>query len=389
LKSKPGVDESSMESTLQPRRWWQRTRVRLSLRTLMLLVLALACGLGWLVNSARSQREAVEAIERAGGKAFYGWQLRSNKVNAGFQDLAPIANPLPPWPKWFVDRVGPDYYSTVWLVMIPGQADPVMPYVGRLRQVEELDFLPMGKDQAMGPSDAGMVHLWGLTRLKQLKLGVHTRNGAIGSKITGKGLAVIAGATGLQYLELEGVPLTDPDLAALRGLTDLVHLEINSPDITDLGLAHLSGLVELRRLHLSGTQVTAAGIAHLRGLTKLQDLNLALTKVESLETCRPLASLTSLTLARTPIGDAGLAPVSEPGFAGLIRLNLFNTRVSDAGLMHLRGLPTLRYVDLVGSDVTASGIAEFQKVRPTVNVSVVRRAATPPPPRRPPAPAKK
>ncbi len=83
-------------------RWWRRTPVRMSLRMLMLLVLILGGGLGWLVNSARVQREAIRAIEQAGGKTFYGWQLR-RIATPDFEDLS-SNNPgaKPRWPQWFV-----------------------------------------------------------------------------------------------------------------------------------------------------------------------------------------------------------------------------------------------------------------------------------------------
>ncbi len=288
------------------------------------------------------------------------------------------------------NRVPPDYYCTVKLVMISGDADPIMPHVGRLGQLEEVDFFPRrkGNDIAFGLTDAGMVHLRNLTQLRHLSLGVNTAQGSVGSKITGKSLAAIAGAKRLQILQLQGIPLVDADLAILEGLSDLRILTIESPDVTDAGLAHLAGLAELRDLGLQGTRVTAEGIKHLRGLTRLHKLNLALTRVESLETCRSLGSLESLVLARAPIGDAGLAPApgSSPGFAGLNLMNLAFTRVSDAGLMHLRDLPKLRLVQVINSAVTDAGVAEFKKARSGVNVMLKLPPSTPRPPR---APAKK
>ena len=370
-----------MDGTLQEKRWWERTPARLSLRASMLVVLALACGLGWLANSARAQREAIRAIEQAGGKAFYGWQLKC-LATPDYEDLS-SNNPgaKPRWPQWFVDWVPPDYYSTVKLVMIIGEADPVMPHVGRLRHLEEIDFVPgvKGNGLVMGPTDAGMVHLRGLTGLRHLNLSVGTFSGAVGSKITGKGLAEISGATRLQILQLQGSPLTDLDLAPLEGMTDLRVLSIESPGVTDEGLKHLAGLSELRNLGLANTSVTAEGIKHLRGLTRLHVLNLSRTRVESLETCRPLDSLQALMLTQAPVGDDGLATPSgsSPGFAGLTVLMLPDTRVGDPGLMHLRDLPKLKTINVIGSAVTDEGVAEFNQARPGVTVIRKPRAASP------------
>ena len=49
----------------------KRRRFGLSLRALMVLVLILGGGLGWIAHRARVQREAVAAIEKAGGKVDY------------------------------------------------------------------------------------------------------------------------------------------------------------------------------------------------------------------------------------------------------------------------------------------------------------------------------
>jgi hypothetical protein len=47
-------------------RWWRRY-ARFSVRGLIVLVLLVGGGLGWMVRSARDQRGDVKAIEAAGG----------------------------------------------------------------------------------------------------------------------------------------------------------------------------------------------------------------------------------------------------------------------------------------------------------------------------------
>lgn len=51
------------------RPWW--SYLRLSLARLMLLILVLAVWLGWMVQGARIQREAVAAIRAAHGMTLY------------------------------------------------------------------------------------------------------------------------------------------------------------------------------------------------------------------------------------------------------------------------------------------------------------------------------
>jgi hypothetical protein len=48
-----------------------RTFLRFSVRGMIVLVLVVGVSLGWLVRSARIQREAVAAIKKAGGSVYY------------------------------------------------------------------------------------------------------------------------------------------------------------------------------------------------------------------------------------------------------------------------------------------------------------------------------
>ncbi len=61
----------------------------------MIVVVLLVGGwLGWLVRSARIQREAVAAIQQAGGSVYYyDWEWRSGQYLEGTE---------PPAPRWVV-----------------------------------------------------------------------------------------------------------------------------------------------------------------------------------------------------------------------------------------------------------------------------------------------
>ncbi len=89
-----------------PASWLRYLRV--SVRGLIVLVLVIGAGMGWLVRSARIQREAVAAIRNAGHHVVYNWEWSDEKG-------------VPPaglWmPRWFVDHIGVDYFghvASVW-----------------------------------------------------------------------------------------------------------------------------------------------------------------------------------------------------------------------------------------------------------------------------------
>src|SRR4051794_38588663 len=85
---------------------WRRF-LRFSVRGMIVVVLVVGVGLGWLVRLARIaqiQRDAVAAIHEAGGTARYDWE--SGKIR--------FVSPCPPgWPQSLVDLLGIDYFGHV------------------------------------------------------------------------------------------------------------------------------------------------------------------------------------------------------------------------------------------------------------------------------------
>jgi hypothetical protein len=59
---------------------WKCRRLRLSIRILIALVLLIGTGLGWIVRSARIQRDAVEAIVKSGGAVKYDWEYKDGRI---------------------------------------------------------------------------------------------------------------------------------------------------------------------------------------------------------------------------------------------------------------------------------------------------------------------
>jgi Leucine Rich repeat len=245
---------------------WQRF-VRLSVRGLIIVVLVIGVGLGWLVRSARIQRETVAAIQKAGGHVFYDWEWSNGKS-------IPMGKP---WARrWFIDRIGVDYFDHVTHVSVTpnGADDALIAQVGRLTRLQVLWHDQSGFDCdyiTSTLSDAGLSHLTGLTDLSLLCVR--------SSQVTDAGLLHLRGLTNLTVLYLDGNRLTDAGLAHLTVLKRLTSLSLVGTQVTDAGLVHLRGLTDLSELNLCDTQVANAGLAHLKGLTKLSELYLISTQV--------------------------------------------------------------------------------------------------------------
>jgi internalin A len=209
--------------------------------------------LGWIVRSARIQREAVAAIERARGSCVYEWQ---------YDDLGIYPYRGPPWPKWLVDLLGEDYFGHVVSVQISRvrldedewsdsdqhRLDAALARVGYLGRLVELDLNNVPAD------DAGLTDLKRLTHLKILRL--------TGTKVTD--LTFVQTMAQLEELNLNDSIVSDAGLARLHALNRLRSLALVETNVTDAGLAQLKSLTGLQNLYVGDTTITDAGAKELQ-----------------------------------------------------------------------------------------------------------------------------
>ncbi len=236
-----------------------RRYLRFSVRGLIVLVLVIGAGMGWIVREAHIQRDAVAAIKNAGGVVSYDWEWSNGKSILGGKPRAP---------KWLVDLIGVDYLSHVTTVRLntsSASPDAAIAHVGRLTRLQSLDF------DGSSIGDAGLAHLKGLSKLSVLRLS--------GTQVIDAGLAHLSCLTNLSELYLGDTQVSDTGLAHLKGLTQLSIFLLYSTRVTDAGLAHLNGMTNVSVLGLQDTRISDAGLAHLRRLTKLTDLDLGATQV--------------------------------------------------------------------------------------------------------------
>ena len=109
-----------------------RRYLTFSLRTLFVLLTALAVWLGVVINRAREQREAVKAIEALGGEVAYdwAWDVKTPKGPTG--------------PAWLRRLIGDDFFQTVERVSFYNASDCVaaIPDLRRLRELESVSVEP-------------------------------------------------------------------------------------------------------------------------------------------------------------------------------------------------------------------------------------------------------
>src|SRR5579864_1148354 len=255
-RSTGSLDAREAEGQTKPRR---RFRARFTVRAMMLVVLVIAGGLGWVVHRARVQRDAMAAILPSQGSIRNDWEWQNDKY-------IPVALQKPPGPKWLVDRLGIEYFSNIVAVkMYEHGSDALLAPIGRLDRLESLSV--QGKQY----TDRGLAYLEGLSHLRILTL--------FDTQVGDAGLAHLKRLTHLQILDLGFCKVGDTGLAHLKRLTSLKRLSLARTRVTDAGLIHLRGLARLEHLDLWDTHVGNAGLAHLRGLTHLEVLHLGETEV--------------------------------------------------------------------------------------------------------------
>src|SRR5262245_13991502 len=98
--------------------------LRFSLRTMLLLITALCIWLGFQVNAARRQREAVTAILRNGGTVKYDFQLVIDPKIPWNSSYKSLKDASPSGPAWIRRLIGDEYFQDVVEVIFQDKAIP-------------------------------------------------------------------------------------------------------------------------------------------------------------------------------------------------------------------------------------------------------------------------
>jgi internalin A len=366
----------------------RRKRFGLSLRVLMVLVLLLGGGMGWYAYRARVQREAVAAIEAAGGKVYYDWEWN------GDQAAPPTAKPR--WPKWLMDRVGPDYLGNVVAVCFFGSDqnradDNILIPISQLAFLQHLDFddgtLTTSLDSMSRVTDKGLFHLRGLRQLQNLFLD--------GMNISGAGLAHLKEIRSLKRLSVRYIPLKDDDMICLADLTQLEALHFGSEHVTDAGFQRLRNLTSLKVLGIDCPRISSAGLDALRTMVRLQELFIFNSTIDELQPITRLPELRKLYLYRSigcqlsstpdverlPLRTTDLGPLKKlqdlvltgcefddqelnflMNFTELRDLNLSHTNSTDRSIANLFVLKNLRSIILCRTDITDASLATISRL---------------------------
>ena len=307
--------------------------IRPTLGTLMILVLLIGGGLGWLVHRARTQRLAVAAIVKAGGRVAYGESPR-------------IASQTDPVTRWLRAFLGNDMFDAV-----------LSAHLGSGTQVDDLLMLEVGR----------------LRQLQGLEIFLENQTP---TQLTSTGHSQIAGLTGLQKLVIAGPSDAGGFLPFLGDLAELEMLEMPDAHPSDAEFARIGKLTRLRNLHLGGRNLTDAGFAALASCRRLQTIKMEQCHLSDLSPLHGLNALRVVELAKPPAPAAAatttsLRPLRDA--QGLMNLDLRGFPLDEAGVGPISRLPNLASLSIDGPTLTGGDLAELANL-PRLDLLQVRRA---------------
>jgi hypothetical protein len=265
----------------KPRRRW----FSISLSTLLLMVTAFGVWLGFRVNRAFHQKKAVARLYELGGFGSYDYQLADGRVDDDETDE-------PPGPAWFTNLVGLDFRCKFELAILgarPAAKDDDLAmlenlpltgfYLGDQTDITDQGFEHVGDLRSLKNltvrnlprvTDAGLVHLRGLSKLTGLSL--------MGTAIDGSGLDKIEHLP-IEALSLTGDRVTNGSLAHLKGFRRLKWLHLEGTQITNDAIPYLMELEQVERLFIRSDFVTDDGLKHFRSLPNLRHLEISCTSI--------------------------------------------------------------------------------------------------------------
>jgi hypothetical protein len=176
-------------------------------------------------------------------------------------------------------------------------------------------------------------------------------------RLTAAGGSVTRDAGRVIRVDLSSSWVTDADLALVAALPGIEAIDLSQTKISDMGLEHLKGLSSVRELNLHFAEyVTDSGIAHITGWKNLERLTLRGTKVTSrvFGYLALLPSLRRLDISGTEVTDSGFEELAE--LTELETLAIGGNRILGPALDLLRLVPSLRHLDVSGIQRVDSGL---------------------------------
>lgn len=193
------------------------------------------------------------------------------------------------------------------------------------------------------------------------------------SGVRGPGLRYVARSMPyLRYVYFANDPITDAGLQELSVLRELRDLSLSGTKVTDGSVAVLGQFPQMYSLDLTKTAVSAAALQGLEPLEHLSQFHAPPAFDDSVMPLLATRPLKVLDLAQTAVTDAGLVHLREKPY--FVDLNLDGTAVTDAGLDAVNKIRTLVVLSLNNTRVTDAGLAKLKSLDNLYRLHVMETA---------------
>lgn len=262
--------------------------------------------------------------------------------------------------------------SSLEQVCFPGRAltDESLPRLAGLPHLFKISPF-----KSMTLTDAGLRLLPEMRTLDELRL--------TAPKVTDAAMPYIAGCSSLQVLSLSA-GVTDAGLQYLPQLKQLRRLVLHNMKLNGEGLRAIGQLPELRQVDLMQVTFEPGGLRHLRLPPTVQLLRLWVTSTmteDDLKALEEVKSLRYLYLNVPTMTDRDMEHFAKLPNLESLRIHGNQLQITDAGLLPLEHLATLRFLNLRGTPVTEQGIAALRAKLPGLKATLTPGPAVRPKPR--------
>jgi Leucine-rich repeat (LRR) protein len=173
----------------------------------------------------------------------------------------------------------------------------------------------------------------------------------------------LSGMTNMVAISFQDCGVTDQSFTALSGMTKLKEFDIFRTRVGNDALGAIAGAKEMSKMKLRDCAITTKGIVeHIGKFPNLTALDLSETTIKdaALVEIGKLAKLEDLNLWHTRVTDAGLSALTS---SKLKRLNLDDTNIGDGAIEHLSKIESLEFLHIGKTAVTDDKIGELAKLK--------------------------
>ncbi|MBC7854219.1 MAG: hypothetical protein IAF94_12360 [Pirellulaceae bacterium] len=301
---------SAKPSPAKLRRRWLQFSLR-SLTIFMVVCSLLLAALGWRLQRARKQAEAVATIRAHGGSVVYDYGMQRD-ANGMYEMTAATPNAPPHMPTVLLNLLGQDFFCEVYAVYNAEPAPTTQreleanwDAIGEFAHLKILSTSARGWRRRGTSLSPGIKNLAKTPEMQQLLIDQ--------GKVDPLDLQVIGELRYLQELRLWGIEFDDAALESLVDLQELRVLEINASKVAMKGTVAISKLRNLEELQLQLCSIGDDEVALLGELSKLRRLTLAESQIgdRGLESIAKLQHLDWLDLPGATVGDHGMESLGQ------------------------------------------------------------------------------